>query len=127
MHRDMGEDVGEAGFALVLTLVVILALSLLTEVMTRWVSSALEGAFVNREEVDAKRQLSDAEAISLYLFLTRPRSFRGVELLTVLQLRSFRPTSPAESLPSAESHIRLDDHAYRLDDVVLRFQDARGP
>ena len=30
----------EAGFALVLTLVVILALSLITEAMTRWVSAA---------------------------------------------------------------------------------------
>jgi len=124
--QSAGKNVGEAGFALVLTLVVILALSLLTEVMTRWVSSALENAFANREEVDAKRQLAEAEAVSLYLFLTRPRSFRGVELLTVPQLRSSRPTSPAEPVPSAESYIRLDDHPYRLNDVVLRFQDARG-
>ena len=56
MRYASGMDVknGEAGFALVLTLVVILALSLLTEVMTRWVLNALDQALAHREEVDAR-------------------------------------------------------------------------
>jgi Type II secretion system (T2SS), protein K len=121
-----GKEVGEAGFALVLTLVVILALSLLTEVMTRWVSGALENAFANRAEVDAKRQMAEAEAVSIYMFSTRPHSYRGVELFNAGQLRQTMPASPAEPTPLAENYLRLDDHAYRLDNVVLHFQDARG-
>jgi hypothetical protein len=124
--KTAGATSAEAGFALVLTLLVILALSLLTEVMTRWVSSALENAFASRTEVDAKRQMADAEAVSIYLFSTRPRSYRGIELLSAGQLRQTTPESPAEPTPLAEDYIRLDDHAYRLDNVVLRFQDARG-
>src|SRR5262245_55805908 len=38
----------EHGFVLVLTLVVILALSIATELMTRWVSHALDQALTNR-------------------------------------------------------------------------------
>jgi len=64
----------EGGFALVLTLVVILALSILTEVMTRWVSNALDQSLANREEVDDNRQIAEAEAVSLYLLETRPFS-----------------------------------------------------
>ena len=134
-HIDMGipvrreiadEQSGQGGFALVLTLVVILALSLLTEVMTRWVSSALESAFDNRREVDIGRQIAEAEAISAYLMTMRPLSLRGVELLTIAQLRSPIGASPAEPILSGENYVRLDDHPYRLGDVVLRFQDTRG-
>jgi general secretion pathway protein K len=116
----------EAGFALVLTLVVILALSLLTEVMTRWVSTALDQALANREEVDASRQMAEAEAVSLYVLETRPFSVRGVELSTDAQIASAGPPGLLSGAQSAEDYIRLNDHPYRLGEVVLRFQDMRG-
>jgi general secretion pathway protein K len=131
MNRTAGHAIGdehaEAGFALVLTLVVILVLSLMTEMMTRWVSNALEHAFANREEVDARRQIAEAAAVSMYLLGTRPLSIRGIE-----------SSSPARVLPTTnapgvfggfdptQDYIGLDDDPYRLDEVVLRFQDARG-
>src|SRR5439155_11755763 len=120
------EQSGEAGFALVLTLLVIMALSLITEVMTRWVSSAVENALANRREFDATRQIAEVEAVSAYLMTMRPLSIRGVELLTVAQLRSPIGASPAEPVLTGENYIRLDDHPYRLGEVVLRFQDTRG-
>ena len=116
----------EAGFALVLTLVVILALSLLTEVMTRWVSNALDQALAHREEVDADRQIAEAEAVSLYLLVTRPLDARGLELLTDTQLGAAAPAGLLAGVPLAENYIRLNDHPYRLDEAVLRFQDMRG-
>jgi DNA uptake protein ComE-like DNA-binding protein len=116
----------EAGFALVLTLVVILALSLVTEVMTRWVSTALDQTLANREEVDASRQIAEAEAVSLYVLETRPFSVRGVELLTDAQIASAGPPGLLSGAQSAEDYIRLNDHPYRLGEVVLRFQDMRG-
>ena len=73
----------EGGFALVLTLVVIVALSVMTEMMTRWISGALDQAFANREEVDAERQIAEAAAVSLYVLGTRPFSFRGIESLSI--------------------------------------------
>jgi hypothetical protein len=117
---------GETGFALVLTLVVILALSLLTEAMTRWVSTALEQALANRDEVDANRQIAEAEAVSLYLLESRPFSARGVELLVDAQIGSTAPPGLLSGVPSAENYIKLDDHPYRLGDVALQFQDMRG-
>ncbi len=117
---------GEAGFALVLTLVIILALSLLTEVMTRWVSNALDQALANREEVDADRQIAEAEAISLYLLETRPFSARGLELLMDAQTGSTAPPGLFAGTLLAENYIQLNDHPYRLGEVVLRFQDMRG-
>src|SRR5438874_5670662 len=125
--RGTADENGEAGFALVLTLVVILALTLVTEVMTRWVSNALDQALANREEVDANRQIAEAEAVSLYLLGTRPFSVRGIELLTPAQLGAEAPVGlllPGPAL--AEHYLRLDDHPYRLGDTVLRFQDMRG-
>ena len=68
----------QAGFALVLTLIIIVVLSLLTETMTRWMSRALDNAFAHRQQVEAERKLAEAEALSVYLYLTRPRSFRGM-------------------------------------------------
>jgi len=121
--RNEGDD---AGFALVLTLVVILALSLVTEVMTRWASNALDQALANQEEVEADRQIADAEAAAIYLLATRPLSYRGIELLTLAQLGSAAPATPFEAPLSAESYIRLDDQPYRVGDIVLRFQDMRG-
>ncbi len=120
------DENGQAGFALVLTLVIILALSLVTEVMTRWVSTALDNALANREEVDASRQIADAEAVSIYLLETRPFSARGLELLTIAQLRSAAPAELLPGTPRADAYIRLDDQPYRLGDAVLRFQDMRG-
>jgi DNA uptake protein ComE-like DNA-binding protein len=117
---------GEAGFALVLTLIVILALSLLTEVMTRWVSNALDQALANREEVDTARQIAEAAAVSLYMLETRPFSVRGVELLTDAQIGSAAPQGLLSGAQPAEDYIRLNDHPYRLGEVVLRFQDMRG-
>src|ERR1700730_15858151 len=96
---------GEAGFALVLTLVVILALSLLTEVMTRWVSTALDQALANREEVDANRQIAEARAVSLYLLETRPFGARGVELLPDAQIGSTAPPGLLPGAPLAENYI----------------------
>jgi hypothetical protein len=117
---------GEGGFALVLTLVVILVLSLLTEIMSRWVSAALDNAFANREEVDAKRKLGEAIAISVYILGTRPLSFRGIEFLTIARLRpTARPETVGGFDPAAD-YIRLDSHPYSLDGAELRFQDARG-
>ena len=116
----------EAGFALVLTLVVILALSLLTEVMTRWVSNALDHALANREEIDDNRQIAEAEAVSLYLLETRPFSARGLELLMDAQIGSTAPPGLFAGAPLAENYIKLNDHPYRLGEVVLRFQDMRG-
>lgn len=123
---NLGDQAGEAGFALVLTLVVILALSLATEAMTRWVSNALDQALANREEVDAKRQIAEAEAVSLYLLASRPLSFRGIELLTTTQLGAAAHAGFLEGVEAADSYIRLDDSPYRLGDAVLRFQDMRG-
>lgn len=117
---------GQAGFALVITLVVILALSLVTEVMTRWVSDALDQALANREEVDADRRIAEAEAVSLFLLETRPFSVRGIELLTDVQLRSGAPAGLLAGVPSAESYLSLDDRPYRLGGVLLRLQDMRG-
>lgn len=117
---------GEAGFALVLTLIVILALSLLTEAMTRWVSSALDHALAHREEAEAKRQVAESDAVAMYLLATRPLSMRGLELLLIEQFRS-QPNASAGEIPrTAENYLRLDDHPYRLGEAVLRFQDARG-
>jgi len=110
----------------VVTLVVILALSLVTEVMTRWVSTALDNALANREEVDANRQITEAEAVSIYLIETRPTSVRGLELLTTAQLQSADSARLLAGVPSAENYIRLDDQPYRFGDAVLRFQDMRG-
>jgi general secretion pathway protein K len=116
----------ERGFALVLTLVVIVALSIMTEIMTRWVSAALNNAFSNREEVDAKRQIAEAEAISLYILGTRPFSFRGLEPSAAARRSSSAgPQMIVESDPVSD-YIRLDDHPYWLGDAVIRFQDARG-
>jgi general secretion pathway protein K len=120
------EQRGDGGFALVLTLVVILALSLLTEVMTRWVSSALENAFASRRDVEIERQMAEVRAISAYLMTMRPLSLRGVELQTIAQLRSPIGASPVEPVQLGETYIRLDDQPYRLGDLVLRFQDTRG-
>src|SRR5258707_3538203 len=66
----------EQGFVLVLTLVVILALSIATEFMTRWVSSALDHALANRQKVEARRQLDEAAALARYILATRPLSLR---------------------------------------------------
>src|SRR6266478_3697261 len=123
-HGDDRND--QAGFALALTLVVILALSLLTEVMTRWVSSALDHALAHREEAEAGRQMAETVAVAMYLLATRPLSMRGLELLMAEQLRPTPATSPFDRAPPAERYLRLDDHPYRLGDAVLRFQDARG-
>jgi general secretion pathway protein K len=116
----------EAGFALVLTLVVILALSLLTEMMTRWVSNALDQALANREEVDADRQIAEAEAVSLYLLETRPFSARGLELSVDAPIGSTAPPGLLPGAPFAENYIKLNDYPYRIGKVVMRFQDMRG-
>ncbi len=126
LTRQAGDRVREGGFALVLTLVVIVALSVMTEMMTRWISAALDQAFANREEVDAERQITEAAAVSLYVLGTRPFSFRGIESLSVMQpSASHEPQMIAAFDPNA-NHIRLDDYPYRLGDAVVRFQDARG-
>jgi type II secretion system (T2SS) protein K len=103
-----------------------LALSLVTEAMTRWVSAALDSALSNREEVDARRQIAVAEAVALYLLTTRPLSSRGIELLTPEQLYATTAASFLAGLPLAESYIRLDDQRYRFDSAILRLQDVRG-
>jgi hypothetical protein len=122
-----GNAAGESGFALVLTLIVILALSLLTEMMTRWVSIALVHATAQRDEVAAKAEMADAEAVALYVLATRPVSQRGVELLTIKQLRAPpAAVGPVMLAQRAESYLHLDDRPYRLGNVTLRFQDARG-
>ena len=54
-------------------------------------TSALDQALANREEVDASRQIAEAEAVSLYVLETRPCSVRGVELLTDSQIGSAGP------------------------------------
>jgi general secretion pathway protein K len=120
------DENGEAGFALVLTLVVILALSLVTEVMTRWVSAALDLALTNRDEVDVSRRIADAVAVSIYLIETRPFSVRGIELLTPAQLGAESPVGLLAGPALAEHYLRLDDQPYRLGDTLLRFQDMRG-
>src|ERR1700693_5380797 len=122
-----GNGAGDSGFALVLTLIIILALALLTEAMTRWVSTALVHAAAQRDEVAAKAEMADAEAAALYVLATRPMSMRGVELLTTKQLRA--PPAPVEPVmlaQRAESYLHLDDRPYRLGTVTLRFQDTRG-
>src|ERR1700736_4363425 len=116
----------EAGFALVLSLVVILALSLLTEAMTRWVSNALDQALANREEVDDSRQIAEAEAVLLYLLETRPFSARGLELLIDAQIGSTASPGLLPGAPLAENYIKLNDPPYRVGGVVLRFEDMAG-
>ena len=125
-RRPAGYAANESGFALVLTLIVIVALSLLTEMMTRWVSTALVHATAQRDEVAAKVGLADAEAVALYVLAARPVSQRGVELLTTKQMRAPPPAGPIVVTPRAESYLHLDDRPYRLGSVTLRFQDARG-
>jgi hypothetical protein len=116
----------ERGFALVLTLVVIVALSIMTEMMTRWVSAALDNAFANREEVDAKRQTAEAEAVAFYILGTRPFSFRGLEPSAAVRPPSSAGPQMIAEFDPVSDYIRLDDHPYRLGDAVIRFQDARG-
>jgi hypothetical protein len=116
----------EGGFALVLTLVVILALSVMTEVMTRWVSNALDHAFANREQVDARRGIAEAAAVSMYLLGTRPLSFRGIETSAIARLPAATALGTIGGFEPAEDYIRLDDQPYLLSGTVLRFQDARG-
>jgi len=116
----------EQGFVLVLTLVVILALSIATEFMTRWVSSALDHALANRQKVEARRQLDEATALSFYILATRPLSLRGVESLGAVRAASTSAPEMIAAFDPARGYIRLDNHAYRLGDTVLRFQDARG-
>lgn len=117
---------GESGFALVLTLVAILALSVMTEVMTRWVSNALDHAFANREQVDARRGIAEAAAVSMYLLGTRPLSFRGIETSAIARLPAATALGTSGGFEPAEDYILLDDQPYLLSDTVLRFQDARG-
>jgi hypothetical protein len=116
----------EQGFVLVLTLVVILALSIATEFMTRWVSSALDHALANRQKVEARRQLDEATALSFYILATRPLSLRGVESVGAVRAASTSAPEMIAGFDPARGYIRLDNHAYRLGDTVLRFQDARG-
>jgi type II secretory pathway component PulK len=118
---------GEAGFALVLALVVILVLSLITEAMVSWVSGGIDQALTTRRQADAARQMAEAEAAALYLFATRPYSRRGIELLTAKQI-AFGVGGGLFTGPVAvaENYIRLDDQAYRLGEAVVRFQDLRG-
>ena|SRR5271168_688441 len=116
----------EGGFALVLTLVVIVILSLMTEIMTRWISTALDSALANREQVDATREITEAAAVSMYLLATRPLSFRGIEVSTAAQPSATNAPQKLGSFEPAQDYIRLDDHPYRLGDAVLRLQDARG-
>src|SRR5689334_15746368 len=119
-----GKRAGEGGFALVLTLVIIAALSVMTEMMTRWISAALDQAFVNREEVDAQRRIAEAAAVTLYVLGTRPFSFRGIETLSITQVSATHgPQMIAQFDPNA-NYIRLDDYLYRLEEAVVRFQDA---
>src|ERR1700732_560366 len=120
------DDEGEAGFALVLTLVVILVLSVMTESMTRWVSNALDHAFANREQVDARRGIAEAAAVSMYLLGTRPLSLRGIETSAIARLPAANAPGMLGGFEPAEDYIRLDDQPYLLGDTVLRFQDARG-
>ena len=112
----------QAGFALVLTLVVVAVLALVTQMMSAWLTTALEDAIANQHAAEAQQQMADAKAIALYLLATCPVSFRGLEM-TVGQVRSIGLT---EELRNAENFIRLDDSPYRLGDALLRFQDARG-
>ena len=121
-----GEHSDETGFALILTLVLIAALSLATEAMTRWVSGALAQAFAHREEVEAKRQMAESVSVAMYLLASRPISSRGVELLTTQQLRLAVPSGPVPVAAPAENYLHLDDSPYGFGDTVLRFQDARG-
>ncbi len=116
----------ERGFALVLTLVIIVALSVMTEIMTRWISGALDQAFANREEVDAERQISEATAVSLYILGTRPFSFRGIESLSIAPSPTVHAPQTIAAFDPNANYIRLDDYPYRLGDAVVRFQDARG-
>src|SRR6202162_5601565 len=116
-----GNAAGESGFALLWTLIVILALSLLTETMTRWVSTALVHAAAQRDEVAAKAEMADAEAAALYVLATPPMSLRGGELLTTKQLRApSAPVGPVMLAQRAESYLHLDDRPYRLGTVTLR-------
>src|SRR5229473_7879822 len=101
---------GESGFALVLTLVAILALSVMTEVMTRWVSNALDHAFANREQVDARRGIAEAAAVSMYLLGTRPLSFRGIETSAIARLPATSTPAMIAAFDPAENYVRLDDH-----------------
>jgi len=125
-YKLAGKRSGEAGFALVLTLVIIVALSVMTEIMTRWISAALDQAFVNREEVDAQRQIAEAAAVSLYVLGTRPFSFRGIESLSVAGPPVSHEPQMIGAFDTDANYIRLDDHPYRLGNAVVRFQDARG-
>jgi general secretion pathway protein K len=121
-----GGENGESGFALVLTLVVILVLSLVTETMTSWVVAAIDDALVNREEADAAQEIADAEAVVVYLLETRPMSFRGLEVLSTAQLKASPAREFAGPSQVAENYLRLDDRPYRLGEAVVRLQDARG-
>ena len=70
----------QAGFALVLTLVVIAALALVTAMMSAWLTTALEEAIANQHEAEARQQMADAKAVALYLLAACPVSFRGLEI-----------------------------------------------
>ena len=117
---------GERGFVLVLTLVLILTLSVATEFMTRWVSSALDQALTNRQNVEGRRQFDEALALSLYLLGTRPISLRGIESSGGVRVASNPGPERIAGYDPARSYIRLDEHPYHLGDVGFRFQDARG-
>src|ERR1700738_1245637 len=99
---------GEGGFGLVLALVAILALSAMTEVMTRRVSNALDHAFANREQVDARRGIAEAAAVSMYLLGTRPLSFRGIETSAIARLPAATALGTIGGVETAEDYIRLD-------------------
>jgi hypothetical protein len=116
----------ERGFVLVLTLVVILALSIATEVMTRWVSSALDQALANRQQVETRQKIDEAAALSFYILGTRPVSLRGIESLGVIKPAASSAPEMIAAFDPMRGYIRLDDRPYRLGDIVLRFQDARG-
>lgn len=119
---------GQKGFVLVLTLIVILALALAAETMMRWVSAALDQALANREKVEVARQINEATALSLYILGTRPVSLRGIESLGAVRANSSSTSAPERvaGFNPAQDYLRLDNRAYRLGDVTLRFQDTRG-
>lgn len=128
---------GEEGFVLVMTILVVMAISLGLAVFTEWVSGATNRAFELRQRVEAEQRIAEARADVLYWFATQLMSPRGVELAALggpastmtlsEQERVQRLLSGTAAIIPGQRFLRLDDSLYRNSaGTLIRIQDSRG-
>jgi len=122
---------GEAGYALVASLWLIVFLALGASVLALWVGRSTEEARLLRQRVAEEIAIADAKADILFAFAVQPLSGRGLEIATSLTglraLGQLAISQPFGAGALGEVFVALDDLPYRFNDTLpLRIQDARG-